>query len=64
MSEDDLSTDTDPAEVAAWVVTTVSAVVVFYATVGWWAPRSWWRALTLHQGHGLNTARAVSRRCV
>ena len=28
--------------------------------VAWWAPRSYWRAATLHQGHGLAVAHRLS----
>lgn len=59
MAHDDLDIipDTDPREAVEWWLAVAGAAIAAVAT-GWWAPRTWWTALTAHEGHGLAVARA------
>lgn len=58
MDSDDLTTDTEPGATLEWTLAVISAATTLTLTA-WWAPRSWIRALTIHEGHGLNVARGT-----
>lgn len=59
MDSDDLTTDTKPGATLEWTLAVISAATTS-TLLAWWAPRSWIRALTIHQGHGLNVARGTT----
>ena len=58
----DILTDDDPRESLEWWLTVVDAAVVTVVLTAWWAPRTWWTALTRNPGHGLAVARRPLRR--
>jgi len=58
----DILTDDDPKETLDWYLGVLAAAGAFLVTGGWWAPRTWFVAVTSHPGHGLNVPRGHRRR--